>query len=71
MKKITGTHLINHKSQVQWTTELGLVILSTMNWGIHQDIVFGLNIYITVLSNTVGKLFKLRNGGNKVTFYPK
>ena len=34
------------------------VILFTMNWGIHQGVVFGLNI--TMLSNK-----KLRNGKNK------
>ena len=38
-KKITSTRLIDHKSRVQWTTELGLVSFS-MNWGIHQGIVF-------------------------------
>ena len=46
LKKITGARLINHKSQVQRTTELGVV---TMNWGIRQGIDFGLNI--PMLSN--------------------
>ena len=65
--KFTGTCLINHKSQVQQTTELGLVSFCSLHHelGHSARYVFGLNIPC----HQTRRLFKLRNGDNKVTIY--
>ena len=48
-KKFTGTRLIDHSSSAMGYRVGTCAILFTMNWGIHQGIVF--NLKYTMLSS--------------------